>query len=78
MYQEKNNNENKKYNCQCGEAFVTLKNIINITNTTFKKQCQDKFLKIKAKYNVVEPHYMDGSTPKSLTDFLDTLSPPSI
>jgi hypothetical protein len=25
MYQQPNNNENKKYNCPCGEAFVTLK-----------------------------------------------------
>ena len=35
----------------------------------------NNFLMIKAKYNAIDPHYMDDSTPKSLIGFLDTLSP---
>jgi hypothetical protein len=34
MYQQNNNNENKRYNCSCGAAFVTLKELINIITTT--------------------------------------------
>jgi hypothetical protein len=31
---------------------------------------QFKFLIIKAKYHVVEPHYMNGSTPDQLANFV--------
>jgi hypothetical protein len=37
MYQQKNNNENKKYNCQCGEAFVALKEYYKDNQYNFQK-----------------------------------------
>ena len=40
---------------------------------TFKKQCKDKFLIIKAKYYVIEPHYMEGTTPDGPVVFSGSL-----
>ena len=38
----------------------------NELNKYHKKQFKNKFLTIKAKYYVVEPYYMEGSTPDQL------------
>jgi hypothetical protein len=31
---------------------------------------KNKFLTIKAKYNVIEPHYMEGTTPDQLPSYV--------
>ena len=41
-----------------------------MTNILFS-QFRIKFLTIKAKYDVVEPYYMDDSTPEELSQYVD-------